>query len=84
MREPVLIKNQYFGMTYPHFLSKGIFGYLWKRFCCVKNKHLFDECWTIDGHCLVCDVCQLTVEIKHIDIAYLNCEILDLKRIDRT
>lgn len=81
-KPPIKIEKEYFGMTYPNILGKGLFGYLWKRFMCKRNMHLFDEYLSSESHCLCCDICQLYVEIKYIDVSYLEVNISDLKRLE--
>jgi len=40
---------------------------------CKRNYHVFDEVTCSDGdHYLVCDACQLIVNIKNIDITYVE------------
>jgi len=56
--------NEYRGITYPKFLRGKIVHWLWKRFMCGRNRHLFDEVWSLDDHYLYCDACGLEVHIK--------------------
>ncbi|KKN91207.1 hypothetical protein LCGC14_0220750 [marine sediment metagenome] len=62
--------NDYMGITYPSFLYWRIWRrtvwYLWKKFLCPKNVHLFDEVLSSE-HTLVCDVCGLCVHISIIE-----------------
>lgn len=59
--------NSYMGMT--HFVPFRLL-YLWKRFFCKRNIHAFDEVESLEGHYLVCDACQLIVNIKSVDTTY--------------
>ena len=57
--------SSYRGITYP-----GLLGYvlpMWRRMCCPREWHLFDELWTGTGHALVCDACGLIVHIESIE-----------------
>ena len=63
--------TKYYGLTYPPLLKKGLFGWMWKKFCCPRNMHLFDEVVTateggVPGHYLNCDCCELVVEIGRV------------------
>ena len=42
---------------------------------CRYNYHAFDEVWSEYDHYLICDACELSVEIAFIDITY--CEFYD-------
>lgn len=57
----------YYGITYSKWLQYNWVLKLWARFQCPKNHHLFDEVRSDKDHCLVCDACQLTVDIASID-----------------
>ena len=64
------MQEKYRGMTYPKFLAWGLSRKLWRRFMCRKEMHLFSE--VLSGgspwhHYLVCDACQLVVNIESID-----------------
>jgi len=70
------LPNRYVGLTYPHFLvykpwRKTVY-YLWKKFLCLRNIHLFDECLGID-HILHCDACGLAVHIGFIETEEESC-----------
>ena len=69
----------YFGITYPNMSKKRVDA--WKRNFCVKNMHLFDEVWSLDSWHLVCDACNLSVEIKNIDTKYVDKKTL--KKIEK-
>ena len=60
-------KMKYIGITYPDIFYGRIRLWLWRRFMCPKNKHLFDEVWTSDeDHYLYCDACEMEIHIKGI------------------
>ena len=60
-------KMKYIGLTYPKIFSGRIGLWLWRRFMCPKNKHLFDEVWASeDCHYLYCDACGIEVHITGI------------------
>ena len=64
---------KYYGITYPQILRFRFIQKLWKRFLCPRNMHCFDEC--LSGahpwhHFLVCDCCQLMINIESIDTTY--------------
>lgn len=44
----------------------------WKEEKCSKNIHAFDEVFSGDSHHLVCDACQLIVEIAEINTDYVE------------
>ena len=67
--------NRYRGITYPSFLRNKFIQKLWRRYMCKREIHLFDE--VLSGgnpwsHYLVCDCCQLVVNISSIDTSYLG------------
>lgn len=64
------MKYKYHGITYPIFFCFKPFFWLWKRICCRRGWHLFDEVWSTDNHYLHCDVCELVVNIESIDTQY--------------
>lgn len=74
------IGDRYYGLS--HFHLPGWIAKLWKKFFCVRGYHLFDEVATVvtederrDGfmdHYLVCDACELMVEIGRIDDKYVD------------
>ena len=46
---------------------------LWHWLCCPRGWHLFDEVWSIEtGRYLVCDPCQLVVNVSSIDETWLE------------
>lgn len=53
-------------ITYPSFFAHRWVRKLWRRFACPRRWHLLDECSTIDDHYLICDACELEVEIRRI------------------
>jgi len=59
--------SKYVGITYPSFLYNRVVHWLWKRYMCPRNRHLFDEVWAVDEHYLYCDACELEVHIKSIN-----------------
>lgn len=64
-------KSEYIGITYPKLFSGNLRLKLWKKFMCSRNRHLFDEVWSLDDHCLYCDACNLIVNIGSIDETYV-------------
>lgn len=62
-----LMKTNYVGLTYPKIFSNKLARWLWKRYLCSKNCHLFDECMSDSYHYLSCDACELAVHISHIE-----------------
>jgi hypothetical protein len=58
--------SNYYGITYPKILCKNWILKLWKRFMCSRNRHLLDECWSLDDHYLSCDACDLSIGIRYI------------------
>jgi hypothetical protein len=66
------IIHKYVGITHP--ISDETIGEeehdmileAWKHSNCPQGIHLFDECWTIDEHSLVCDACGIEVYIEKI------------------
>ncbi len=59
--------NNYRGITYFKFLDNRFSHWLFKKYFCGKNIHLFDECESLDDHTLYCDACGLTVNIESIE-----------------
>ena len=56
------------GITYPEFLDNELARWLWKRWGCAREYHLFDEIYSVEnGHRLYCDACGLTVYIDRIE-----------------
>ncbi len=64
--------RRYYGLTHPRILGCSFIRYLWKKFFCKRNFHLFDECESSESWCLHCDACELMVEIDHIDDSYVQ------------
>ena len=63
--------GDYFGVT--HAVPMWALP-LWRRIFCRKNMHVFDEVVSSgDEHYLVCDACELVIEIKTIDTQYMTC-----------
>jgi len=58
------VRNWY-GITYPSKLlcHKSILKF-WKKYFCVRGWHLFDEMDSQGCHSLICDACELDIEIK--------------------
>lgn len=70
---------KYRGITYHFFLRYLInfrwFRKFWRNHYCRKEQHLFDE--VVSGgsswrHYLVCDACQLMINIEKIDDTYVK------------
>ena len=58
---------RYHGITYWPALPLWVLG-LWKRIMCRRNCHVFDEVVSSgDHHYLICDACQLVVNIASIE-----------------
>ena len=62
---------KYYGITYPSIFTKKPIKWLWRKFCCKRQWHLWDEVKSDPDHYLVCDACQLEVFIERIDTTYL-------------
>jgi len=70
----------YFGITYKRKTKKQLRK--WRKKNCKRNIHLFDEVTgtggdsKVKGHCwnhyLVCDACQLVVNIESVDQKYVK------------
>ncbi len=58
--------SEYRGITYFKFLDNKFFRYLFKKYFCPKNIHLFDETASLEDHYLSCDACGLEVHITDI------------------
>ena len=54
----------YHGIT--HHIPMWLLG-LWRRVCCQRGWHAFDEVMTLERHYLYCDACGLVVHIWGID-----------------
>ena len=61
---------RYIGLTYPKILDNRFMLWLWKRFMCPKEKHLFDECESDSDWYLSCDACGLEVHIDRVNREY--------------
>lgn len=57
---------KYRGITYFRFLDNKFFWWLFKKYFCKRNIHLFDECESDEHHYLSCDACGLEVHIEKI------------------
>ncbi len=57
----------YRGLSYPGILLRWAWQvFIWRRFFCQREIHLFDEVWSGGGdapHYLSCDACELVVHI---------------------
>lgn len=70
-------KNPYVGISYFKILQNRPVKWIWKKFFCKKGRHLLDEVWSPGGehyndHYLVCDACQLVINIKSISGEYVD------------
>lgn len=45
--------------TYPSILDNRLSHWLWKRLCCPRGWHLWDEVLSELGHRLSCDACDI-------------------------
>ena len=69
----MLYKDKYYGLTHLFFWTSKNFIYnLWEKYLCKKGIHLLDEVWSDSGHFLVCDACNLMVNIESIDDEYVK------------
>lgn len=59
----MITKLPYTGITYPKIFANRLVWWLWKRIMCKKNKHLLDECWSLEDWYLSCDACGLEIYI---------------------
>lgn len=57
--------EHYKGYTY-HSLFSFMFP-PWKRFMCTKEMHLWDEVATSERNYLICDACDIEVDIRAIE-----------------
>ncbi len=70
---------KYLGITHfvPYFLERfDIIYWLWRKTMCPRHIHLLDECESLDEHYLVCDACQLMVNIEGFDCQYVDTKLL--------
>ena len=58
--------SNYRGITYFKFMDNRFFHWLFKKYFCKREHHLFDECESNEWHSLSCDACGLQVHIKKI------------------
>ncbi len=65
--------KEYKGISYPTFLDNRPVQWLWKKFMCPRNFHLFDEVLSID-HSLSCDACGLQVKVDVIMTEEESCK----------
>ena len=56
----------YRDITYFGFLQNKFFWWLFKKYFCRRDIHLFDETESLEYHYLSCDACGLEVYIKEI------------------
>jgi hypothetical protein len=61
-----------YGITYPSFLCRPWILRLWRRFLCRRGWHLWDEVISSEGRSLVCDACELDIEVASIDDSYVS------------
>jgi len=59
--------SKYRGITYPRIMGNRFVRWFFRRFMCPREIHMFDECWSLDDHCLVCDACDLSVHIARFE-----------------
>ena len=45
--------------SYPPIFDNRFSHWLWKRLCCPRGWHLWDEVLSELGHCLYCDACEI-------------------------
>jgi hypothetical protein len=51
--------------TYPRILGNKLSWFMWKKLCCKRGWHLWDEVYVSkEEHYLFCDACEIRVEIK--------------------
>lgn len=68
---------KYRGITYFKFLQNRFCWWLFKKYFCKRNIHLFDECESLEWHYLSCDACGLEVHIeKFVEEEDINEDIL--------
>ena len=53
----------YRGYSHPKILQNRFGWWLWKKFQCPKENHLWDEVWTPEEHYFSCDACGKEVLI---------------------
>jgi len=78
--------KKYWGLTYPAFLAKWPFSWLWKWYMCPRDVHLLDEvlspCTEADKRAgfyenyLSCDICGVSVERGWVDVKYMDKKVL--------
>jgi len=57
------MEEPWLSLTYPSFLDNRLCHWLWKKLCCPRGWHLFDECQSLDDHMLNCDACGYELPI---------------------
>ena len=57
-----MARGRWMGVTYPSVLGYPVILALWRRICCPRGWHLFDEVDSHDFHYLYCDACDLRVD----------------------
>lgn len=62
---PDLPTKNWYGISYLSVLDHGWVHRLWKRFCCVRGWHLWDETAGGDTHSLYCDACGFNLGITY-------------------
>ncbi len=78
-----LASDKYRGISYPPILAWQPFFWLWRKFACPRDWHLFDEVLSgayakgVSGHHLVCDACGLHVGISEILTEDESCQMID-------
>lgn len=60
---------EYRGIT--HLVPSWLLG-LWRRFMCPRERHAFDEVWSIGDHFLSCDACGLMLNIDSFDDRFVD------------
>lgn len=66
--------SKFHGISYPPFFSWALSLWLWRWLMCRRGYHVLDEVYSPSSdhpHCLVCDACQLVVNIASIDETYV-------------
>ena len=64
--------TKYRGITYPAVLDYDCARAIWKHLFCPIEWHLFDEVEASIDHYLICDACELIVEIEKINTEYME------------
>lgn len=59
MKNYKILYNTYQGFSYPKIFQNKLMWFIWKKLCCSKNHHLFDEVLNDNKeHYLYCDACE--------------------------